>query len=66
MYQITGSAGAYRATDRFGTGGVVSGATLEDLVGEISRQPGGADAILQWVRRFAELPSAATGDGGCT
>jgi hypothetical protein len=64
IYEITDSAGAFRASDSLGIGGDVSAATLEDLVTEISGQPGGADAMLQWVRRITELPSAAAGDGG--
>jgi hypothetical protein len=64
IYEITDSAGAFRASDSLGIGGDVSAATLEDLVTEVAGQPGGADAMLQWVRRFSELPSAATGFGG--
>ncbi len=64
IYEITDSTGMFQASDALGIGGDVSAATLEDLVTQIADQPGGADAMLQWVRRFTELPSAASGEGG--
>jgi hypothetical protein len=58
MFDITGSAGAYTATDIQGSGLSVSGATLEELVEAVrglAEAPAG-DSMFRWVRQVASLP----------
>jgi hypothetical protein len=61
MYDITVDASQYWAQDIVAGGPAIAAPTLEELVEQMALQPRGTEAMLRWVRRFAELPSAATG-----
>ena len=61
MYDITAVAGQYRAHDIVGGSPDIAAPTLEGLVEQMAAQPRGSEAMLRWVRRFQDLPAAATG-----
>ena len=61
MYEITAEACQYRAHDIVGDSPEIAAPSLEELVEQMAVQPRGSEAMLQWVRRFQDLPSAATG-----
>ena len=59
MYDITAEAGQYRAHDIVADSPDIAAPTLEELVEQVAVQPGGTQAMLRWVRRFEDLPTAA-------
>lgn len=59
MYDITRRDGVYQAHDIVTASPDVAAPTLEELVGQIALQPLGNQAMLRWVRRFADLPTDA-------
>jgi hypothetical protein len=61
MYDITAEAGQYRAHDIVAGSPDIAAPTLEELVEQMAVQPRGSEAMLRWVRRFQDLPTAATG-----
>jgi hypothetical protein len=61
IYDVTAEARLYRAHDVVGDSPEIAAPTLEELVEQMALQPRGSEAMLQWVRRFQDLPSAATG-----
>jgi hypothetical protein len=60
MYDITAEAGQYQAHDIVGDSPDIAAPTLEELVEQMAAQPGGSEAMLRWIRRFQDLPAAAT------
>jgi hypothetical protein len=61
MYDITAGARLYRAHDTVGDSPEIAAPTLEELVEQMAAQPRGREAMLHWVRRLQDLPTAATG-----
>jgi hypothetical protein len=61
MYDITGEAGQYQAHDIVAHSPDIAAPTLEELVEQMALQPRGSEAMLRWVRRFQDLPTAAMG-----
>jgi hypothetical protein len=59
MYDITGEDGQYQAHDIVSDSPDVASATLEGLVEQVALQQRGGEAMLRWVRRFQDLPTAA-------
>jgi hypothetical protein len=59
MYDITAGADRYCAQDIVGDSPDIAAPTLEGLVEQMAIQPGGSEAMLRWVRRFEDLPTAA-------
>jgi hypothetical protein len=59
MYDVTSGVGMFYASDLLGSGQRATAPTLEDLVTLIATQPLGDQAMLRWVRKFADLPAAA-------
>jgi hypothetical protein len=58
MYDITAEAGQYQARDIVGDSPDIAAPTLEELVEQMAVQPGGSEAMLRWIRRFQDLPTA--------
>jgi hypothetical protein len=61
IYDITAEDGQYRAHDIVSDSPDITAATLEQLVEHMAGQPRGGEAMLRWVRRLQDLPTAATG-----
>jgi hypothetical protein len=61
MYDITAEVGQYKAHDIVADGPDIAAPTLEELVEQMAVQPRGNEAMLRWVRRIQDLPTAATG-----
>lgn len=61
MYDITAEDGWYHAHDIVANSPDIAAPTLEELVEQMSAKPRGSEAMLRWVRRFQDLPTAATG-----
>jgi hypothetical protein len=61
MYDITAGVGQYRAHDIVAHCPDIAAPTLEELVEQMAVQPRGNEAMLRWVRRFQDLPTAAMG-----
>jgi hypothetical protein len=61
MYDVTAEAGHYRAHDIVADSPDIAAPTLEELVEQMVVQPRGSEAMLRWVRRIQDLPTAATG-----
>jgi hypothetical protein len=59
MYDITAEADQYRAHDIVSDSPDIAAPTLEELVEQMAVQPRGSEAMLRWVRRFQDLPTAA-------
>lgn len=59
MYDISAGADGYFAHDIVGDSPDIAAPTLEGLVEQMAMQPGGSEAMLRWVRRFEDLPTAA-------
>lgn len=59
MYDITAEADQYSAHDIVGDSPDIAAPTLEELVEQMAAQPRGSEAMLRWVRRFQDLPTAA-------
>jgi hypothetical protein len=59
MYDITAEADQYCAHDIVGDSPDIAAPTLEQLVEQMALQPAGAEAMLRWVRRIKDLPTAA-------
>jgi hypothetical protein len=51
----------YRAHDIAANSADIAAPTLEDLVEQMAVQPRGSKAMLRWVRRFQDLPTAEMG-----
>lgn len=60
MYDITAEDGHYQAHDIVADSPDIAAPTLEELVEQMAAQPHGSEAMLRWVRRFQDLPTAAT------
>jgi hypothetical protein len=61
MYDITEQDGEYQAHDIVAGSPDIAAPTLEELVEQMALQPQGDQAMLRWVRRFADLSTAALG-----
>jgi hypothetical protein len=61
MYDITTEVGQYQAHDIVADSPDIAAPTLEELVEQMALQPRGNEAMLRWVRRFQDLPTAAMG-----
>ena len=61
IYDIATEDGQYRAHDIVSDSPDITAPTLEELVEQMAGQPRGGEAMLRWVRRFQDLPTAATG-----
>jgi len=61
MYDITTEVGQYQAHDIVADCPDIAAPTLEKLVEQMAVQPRGNEAMLRWVRRFQDLPTAAMG-----
>jgi hypothetical protein len=59
MYDITAEAGRYYAHDIVSDSSDIAAPTLEELVEQMAVQPAGNEAMLRWVRRIQDLPTAA-------
>jgi len=59
MYDVTAEADQYSAHDIVGDSPDIAAPTLEELVEQMAAQPRGSEAMLRWVRRFQDLPTAA-------
>lgn len=56
IFDVDGSPGSFTASNLFDAAAAeVRGATLEELVAQVGRQPGGDAAMLRWARPFAGL-----------
>jgi hypothetical protein len=61
MYDVTAEAGQYRARDIVADSPDIAAPTLEELVEQMALQPHGSEAMLRWIRRIQDLPTAAMG-----
>lgn len=59
MYDITAEAGQFEAHDIVGDSPDIAAPTLEELVEQMTLQPSGNEAMLRWVRSFADLPTTS-------
>jgi hypothetical protein len=59
MYDITTEAGHYEAHDIVSDSPDIAAPTLEELVEQMALQPSGNEAMLRWVRSFADLPTTS-------
>jgi len=61
MYDVTAEGGQYRAHDIVADSPDIAAPTLAELVEQMAVQPHGSEAMLRWVRRIQDLPTAAMG-----
>ena len=57
IYDISGSAGKFKARGIVGSEREIAAESLEGLVAALRQEPRGDTAMLQWIRPFAGLPA---------